>query len=111
VRVGLPFGEGRPAIWPAEPAGRMAGMWRRRKPRGGSVEDHDRKRLVVAADWAITSARRVAAPDELAVVTVAAVVERARDDFGLIVKRDQAAAVLRERLELRGGGLDVATDA
>ena len=66
----------------------------------------EREALVSASDWAITTARAwwdVARPMEtLEWVTVAAVVERAREDEGLEVTPEAAAAVLRERLELRG---------
>lgn len=74
--------------------------------------EHERRRLVVAADWAITAAsRRLRAGAAGPVpVTVADVVERAADD-GLAVTHAAAAEVLRERFELRGGGFGLSTDA
>jgi hypothetical protein len=66
--------------------------------------------LVAAADWVISAARRHAAPDELAVVTVAAVQRQAAADWQLQVDREEAAAVLRDRLRLRGDW-DIAHDA
>lgn len=71
--------------------------------------EHDRLRLVCAVDWAITVARRTAAPGDLVVVTVEAVQARAFDDFALTVTRAQAAAALREKLRLRAG-FDIAID-
>lgn len=59
--------------------------------------------LVSSADWAITTARGWwPGYGEPEWVTVAGVVERAREDEGLEVTHEAAAAVLRERLELRG---------
>jgi hypothetical protein len=72
---------------------------------------HDRKRLVNAADWAITTARQRwdlgTTPER---VTVEDVRARAIEDFGLEVTPAAAAAVLRERLELRGA-FGLQTDA
>jgi hypothetical protein len=73
--------------------------------------EHERRRLVVAADWAVTRARRAAAADEWAVVLVRDVQHEAADQFGMEVTPEAAAAVLVERLELRAGWLDVRTDA
>jgi hypothetical protein len=77
----------------------------------GDQAEHERRRLVVAADWAITTARRrwELGSDPIP-VTVADVVERAADD-GLVVTREAAAAALRERFELRTGGMGLTTDA
>lgn len=61
--------------------------------------------LKSASDWSITTAREwwnAARPDDMQWATVADVVERAREDEGLEVTHEAAAAVLRERLELRG---------
>jgi hypothetical protein len=76
------------------------------------MDDHERRRLVVAADWAITAASRRlrGGAAEPVPVTVADVIERAADD-GLAVTHAAAAGVLRERFELRGGGLGLTTDA
>ena len=71
------------------------------------MDEHERARLTVAVDGAITSAsRRLRAgePGPVA-VTVADVVERAADD-GLAVTHAAAAGVLRSRFVLRGGALD-----
>jgi len=73
--------------------------------------EHERLRLISAADWAITAAsRRRRAGTEDVAVTVADVVERAAED-GLTVGRAAAAEVLRARFELRGGGIGLTTDA
>lgn len=74
--------------------------------------EHERRRLVVAADWAITAAsRRLRAGEgEPVPVTVADVIARAADD-GLAVTHAAAAGMLRERFELRGGGFGLSTDA
>jgi len=69
------------------------------------------RQLVHAADWTITDARRAAASDEPAVVSVAAVQHRAAADDGLQVEPEEAAAVLRARLRLRAGWFDVMDDA
>ena len=71
------------------------------------LDEHTRRRLVSAADWTITAARRRYVPGGDPVpVTAADVVARALDD-GLAVDAETAAAMLRERLQLRGAfGLD-----
>lgn len=76
------------------------------------MDDHERARLTVAVDWAITSASRRlrAGKREPVPVTVADVVERAADD-GLAVTHAAAAEALRVRFELRGGALGLSTDA
>lgn len=76
------------------------------------MDGHERARLMVAVDWAITSAsRRLRAGEREPVpVTVADVIEWAADD-GLAVTHAAAAEVLRARFELRGGGLGLTTDA
>lgn len=91
----------------------MIGRWLARRRANAAVlrgAEHDRRRLVSAADWTITTARRAARPDELARVMVADVQRRAADDFGLDVAHDLAAAVLRDRLRLRLS-YDIDTDA
>lgn len=87
----------------------VLGRWRARRA-GAQQVDHDRLRLVSAADWAITVARRVARPDHLARVMVEDVQLRADDDFGMVVSREDAAAALRDGLRLRVS-YDIETDA
>ncbi|MFJ4851674.1 hypothetical protein [Streptomyces sp. NPDC088733] len=68
--------------------------------------------MVVAADWAITAARRAASYGERGRVTVEDVQARMYDDFRVAaVPRDVAGDVLRERFELRAGYFDLDTDA
>lgn len=76
------------------------------------MDDHERVRLTVAVDWAITAASRRlrAGAAEPVPVTVADVVERAADD-GLAVTHAAAADALRARFLLRGGALGLSTDA
>ena len=66
------------------------------------LDEHARRRLVSAADWTITAARRRYVPGG-ALVPIGAedVVARALDD-GLAVDGETAAAMLRERLLVRG---------
>jgi hypothetical protein len=85
---------------------------------------HVRAQLGVAADIAITAQRRML-NERLAAgscrqgervlrgrVTVEDVMEYARQHFGLVAApREQVAAVLRARFELRGGRCDLDTDA
>lgn len=84
----------------------MTGWFRRRAERreAAAAQLREREALVSAADWSITSARAWydARTGEAQWVTVADVVARAREDEGVEVTSDAAAAVLRERLELRG---------
>lgn len=85
----------------------MRNWWTRRAEQRAAVAAQLRERevLISAADWSITVAREwwnPAKPEELQWATVADVVERAREDEGLEVTHEAAAAVLRERLELRG---------
>lgn len=77
---------------------------RRARRAAQAAEQRERAALVSACDWAITSARAWFNPatGDAEWVTVANVVERARTDEGLAVTHEAAAAVLRERLELRG---------
>lgn len=90
----------------------LFGWVRRRREAAAVVRglEHERRRLVVAADWAITRARRGVPAGERVRVPVAAVVVEAHDQFGMSVTRATAAAVLRERVQLRAA-LDVDTDA
>lgn len=84
---------------------------RRARQAAAAGAEHDRRRLVVAADWAITAAsRRLRAGGGPVGVTVADVVARAADD-GLTVTRTAAASVLAERFALRGGAFGLTTDA
>lgn len=73
----------------------------------GPLDEHTRRRLLSAVDWTITAARRRYVPGGDPVpVTAADVVARALDD-GLAVDAETAAAMLAERLRLRGAfGLD-----
>ncbi|MFF0142693.1 hypothetical protein ACFYRN_40450 [Streptomyces sp. NPDC005227] len=83
--------------------------------------EHYRKKLLAATDHAITTSvrARLAEPvTDLHItipmrVTVGDVVARAREDFALEVPRDQAAEMLRHRLEFRGHARwpDLITDA
>ncbi|MFI1168174.1 hypothetical protein ACH4UM_32425 [Streptomyces sp. NPDC020801] len=85
---------------------------------------HVRAQLGVAADIALTAQRRMLTerltagthePGERVLrgrVTVDDVMEYARQHFGLgTASREQAAAALRVRFELRGGRHDLDTDA
>lgn len=82
-----------------------------RKAAPAKAAEHERLRLVSAADWAITAASRRRVPGgEPVAVNIADVVERAAED-GLTVGRAAAAEVLRARFELRAGGLGLTTDA
>ncbi|MDF3301525.1 hypothetical protein [Streptomyces tropicalis] len=85
---------------------------------------HLRAQLGVAADIAIRAQRRALAARRATGdtgprgrpprgrVTVADVLEYARQHFGLVsVERGRAAAALRARYELRGGRRDLDTDA
>jgi hypothetical protein len=81
------------------------------------LDEHQRRRLTVAADWAITTASRqlratltTTSDVPPVAVTVQDVIGRAADD-GLTVTRADAAAALRQRFTLRGGGLGLVTDA
>jgi hypothetical protein len=66
------------------------------------LDEHTRRRLVSAADWTIAAPRRRYVPGGDPVPVAAAdVVARALDD-GLAVDVETAAAMLRERLQLRG---------
>ncbi|GGN47561.1 hypothetical protein [Streptomyces fuscichromogenes] len=86
-----------------------------------AAAEHYRKRLLAATDHAITTAVRAQLAEpvtDLRItrpmrVTVGDVVARARDDFALEVPRDQAAELLRHRLEFRGHARwpDLITDA
>lgn len=86
-----------------------------------AVAEHYRKRLLAATDLAITTAVRAQLAEpvtDLRIrppmrVSVGDVVDRARDDFALEVPRDQAAEMLRHRLEFRGHARwpDLITDA
>ncbi|MER5371450.1 hypothetical protein [Streptomyces sp. NPDC002722] len=71
----------------------------RRAARRGA--EHEGRRVVVAADWAITLAVRRAAGGPLR-VTPADVQEWAAEHFLLDVPADLAADVLTARLRLRG---------
>lgn len=79
-----------------------------RRPRG---VNHDQARIRESADWAITAAGRRLRSGGSGRVTVADVIERARDDFGLEIDDLTARAMLRERFTLRGGGFGLTTDA
>lgn len=85
----------------------MKGWFRRRAERRelAAAQLRERAALVSASDWAITTARawwNPGEPNTLDWATVADVVARAREDEGVEVTSEAAAAVLRERLELRG---------
>lgn len=91
------------------------GRWASKRGAGrrsaAAAVEHRRRRLVVAVDWAITAAgRRIGVDGRAVAVTVADVIERAADD-GLVVDEAEAAAVLRERFAVRGGGFGLTTDA
>lgn len=90
----------------------LFGWMRRRREAAAWLRgvEHDRRRLVVAADWAITKCRRIVPAGERVFVSIAAVQHEARDQFGMAVPRETAAAVLSERVQLRAA-LDVDTDA
>ncbi|MFC9842792.1 hypothetical protein ACFWFF_36880 [Streptomyces sp. NPDC060223] len=70
------------------------------------------RNLLRAADMAIAEARRRAARDEPAVVTVGDVISVAHQHHGLVnVEREQAAAALRRRFEAARCRVDCMTDA
>lgn len=88
-------------------------LLRPRRQTAEQPEQHRHKQLVIAADWAITTANRRAslAPDLRGRVTVADVIAQARDQFNLDADPGEAAAVLRARYELRGSAYGLSTDA
>ncbi|MFF8521926.1 hypothetical protein [Streptomyces werraensis] len=81
--------------------------------RAQAVEIRDRSRnLLRSADMAIAGARRRAARDEPAIVTVGDVTRVARQHYGyLFVEREEAAAALRQRYEASDCRVDCVTDA
>jgi hypothetical protein len=92
------------------------GWWRERRRARREAEvwlvaaEHERRRLVVAADTALTRARRAAGPGERVRVRVADVQREAVEQFALTVPDAAAALTLRHHLELCGAfGVD--TDA
>ncbi|MFC8223594.1 hypothetical protein ACFUTY_36185 [Streptomyces sp. NPDC057362] len=75
-----------------------------------TVAEHRRRQLVNATDWAITTAVRECwdrkvddwrAP-RIMLISVADVVRRAEDDFNLQISREEAHALLMDRLAFRG---------
>ncbi|SNX66275.1 hypothetical protein SAMN06272735_8123 [Streptomyces sp. TLI_55] len=75
------------------------------------IRDRSRN-LLRAADMAIAEARRRAAHDEPAIVTVEDVTRVACRHYGhLFVEREEAAAALRRRYEAAGCRVDCMTDA
>lgn len=84
-------------------------------------DEHYRRQLKSATDWAITAAVRAQLAEPVTSlhienpmrVTTGDVIARALDDFALRVPRADAAAMLRDRLTFRGlaGWPDVLTDA
>lgn len=86
---------------------------RARRSTTAAGAEHDRRRVVAAADWAINAAWRRREPRQFdgVWVTVEDVRTQALEQFGLEVPTGTAAAVLRERFALRGAGLGMATDA
>lgn len=75
-----------------------------------TAAEHRRRQLVNATDWAITAAARECwdrkvddwrAP-RIMLISVADVVRRAEDDFNLQVDREEAHALLMDRLAFRG---------
>ncbi|AEY94361.1 hypothetical protein SHJG_p246 (plasmid) [Streptomyces hygroscopicus subsp. jinggangensis 5008] len=75
-----------------------------------TAAEHRRRQLAHATDWAITTAIRECwertvddwrAP-RIMLVSVADVVRRAEDDFNLHVSREEAHALLVDRLAFRG---------
>ncbi|GGZ02580.1 hypothetical protein ACWEWL_28830 [Streptomyces rochei] len=75
------------------------------------VRDRSRN-LLRSADMAIAEARRRAAHDEPAIVTVGDVTRVARRHYGyLVVEREEAAAALRRRYEASDCWADCVTDA
>ena len=75
------------------------------------IRDRSRN-LLRSADMAIAGARRRAARDEPAIVTVKDVTRVARQHYGYhFVEREEAAAALRERYEASDCRVDCMTDA
>lgn len=75
-----------------------------------TATEHRRRQLVNATDWALATAIRECwgrtvddwrAP-RIMLISVADVVRRAEDDFNLHVTREEAHALLMERLTFRG---------
>jgi type II secretory pathway pseudopilin PulG len=90
-------------------AGRRIQEHRADQARSAAAE-HRRRQLIHATDWAITAAIRKCwehtvddwrAP-RIMLVSVADVVRRAEDDFNLHVSREEAHALLMDRLTVRG---------
>ncbi|MFD9326274.1 hypothetical protein [Streptomyces sp. NPDC060065] len=74
------------------------------------IRDRSRN-LLRSADMAIAEARRRAARDEPAIVTVEDVTRAACQHYGLFAEREEAAAALRQRYEAADCRLDCMTDA
>ncbi|WP_274036696.1 hypothetical protein [Streptomyces sp. MMBL 11-1] len=75
-----------------------------------TAAEHRRRQLLNATDWAITMSVRESlnrqvtdwrAP-RIMLISVADVVRRAEDDFNLQISREEAHALLMNRLEFRG---------
>lgn len=82
-----------------------------KRSQAATARDQSRN-LLRAADMAIAEARRRAAQDEPAVVTVSDVITVARQHYGQVsVEREQAAAALRQRYEAARCRADCMTDA
>lgn len=82
-----------------------------KRARAAAVRDRSRN-LLRSADMAIAEARRRAARDEPAIVTVEDVTRVACRHYGhLFVEREEAAAALRQRYEAADCRVDCMTDA
>lgn len=75
-----------------------------------TAAEHRRRQLVNATDWAITTAVRECwdrkvddwRASRIMLISVADVVRRAEDDFNLQISREEAHALLMDRLAFRG---------
>ncbi|MFI8529759.1 hypothetical protein ACIGMX_05790 [Streptomyces aquilus] len=82
-----------------------------KRARAAAMRDRSRN-LLRSADMAIAEARRRAARDEPAIVTVEDVTRVACRHYGhLFVEREEAAAALRQRYEAADCRVDCMTDA
>jgi hypothetical protein len=85
------------------------------------ADEHYRRQLQSATDWAITAAARAQLDEPVTDlnitvpmrVTTGDVIARAQENFALRIPRGDAAAMLRHRLEFRGHARwpDLITDA
>ncbi|MFB8246352.1 hypothetical protein ACFY3O_13865 [Streptomyces sp. NPDC001046] len=90
--------------------GRVLRPLSRKRAQAAAVRERSRS-LLRSADMAIAEARRRAARGEPAIVTVTDVTRVAYRHYALDVKREEAAAALRQRYEAADCRVDCMTDA